>query len=203
MRGTSTRWAGALAALALAVPVATAHGHPADWMYDAAGGRSDQVGAVSGGVSMFTQREQALPGSFDLVGHNPLLNRGMNAALAVHKQYAYIGSRTDGKNGNANNAGVMVVDVSNPTSPFIAHQMGPPYEGNPGESSRELRVWRSQEVLIVLHTNCGGATAHVCSVAEPLELQATTTSPARTPRRRSCCTRTPWTRTSSSSGRTR
>ena len=162
MRGTSTRWAGALAALALAVPVATASGHPADWMYDAEGGRSDQVGAVSGGVSMFTQREQALPGSFDLVGHNPLMNRGMNAALAVHKQYAYIGSRTDGKNGNANNAGVMVVDVSNPTSPFIAHQMGPPYEGNPQESSRELRVWRSQEILIVLHTNCGGTTAHVC-----------------------------------------
>ena len=125
-------------------------------MYDAEGGRPDQVGAVSGGVSMFTQREQALPGSFTLVGHDPLLNRGMNAALAVHKQYAYVGSRTDGKNGNANNAGVMVVDVQDPTKPFIAHQMGPPYEGNPQESSRELRVWRSQEVLIVLHTNCGG-----------------------------------------------
>ena len=24
-------------------------------------------------------------------------------------------------------------------------------------------MWRSQEVLIVLHTNCGGATAHVCT----------------------------------------
>ena len=80
---------------------------------------------------MFTQREQALAGSFTQVGHEPLLNRGMNAALAVHEQYAYIGSRTDGKNGNANNAGVMVVDVKDPSKPFIAHQMGPPYEGNP------------------------------------------------------------------------
>ena len=162
MRGT--RWVGTLAVLALAVPVATAQGHPADWMYDAGGARSKQVGAVTGGVSMFTQREQALAGSFTQLGHEPLLNRGMNAALAVHKQYAYVGSRTDGKNGNANNAGVMVVDVKDPTKPFIAHQMGPPYEGNPGESSRELRVWRSQEVLIVLHTNCGGLTAHVCSI---------------------------------------
>ncbi len=111
---------------------------------------------------MFTQREQALAGSFTQVGHEPLLNRGMNAALAVHKQYAYVGSRTDGKNGNANHAGVMVVDVKDPAKPFIANEMGPPYEGNPQESSRELRVWRSQDVLIVLHTNCGGATAHLC-----------------------------------------
>ena len=54
------------------------------------------------------------------------------------------------------------MDVANPARPFIANQMGPPYEGNPQESSRELRVWRSQDILIVLHTNCGGATAHVC-----------------------------------------
>ena len=36
------------------------------------------------------------PGSFELVGHDPLLSRGMNAALAVHGDYAYVGSRTDG-----------------------------------------------------------------------------------------------------------
>ena len=100
-------------------------------MYDAEGGRPDQVGAVSGGVSMFTQREQALPGSFTQVGHEPLLNRGMNAALAVHKQYAYVGSRTDGKNGNANNAGVMVVDVQESGEAVHRAPDGPPYEGNP------------------------------------------------------------------------
>jgi hypothetical protein len=37
-------------------------------------------------------------GSIKQVGHEPLLNRGMNAALAIHGRYAYIGSRTDGSN---------------------------------------------------------------------------------------------------------
>ena len=35
-------------------------------------------------------------GSLEEVGHDPLLDRGMNAAMAVHGDYAYIGSRTDG-----------------------------------------------------------------------------------------------------------
>src|SRR5687767_1208601 len=34
---------------------------------------------------------------FELVGHSPLLDRGMNAALAVRGDYAYVGSRTDGQ----------------------------------------------------------------------------------------------------------
>jgi hypothetical protein len=76
----------------------------------------------------------------------------------------YVGSRTDGKNNNANHAGVFIVDAQDPAHPFITKEMGPPYEGLPGESSRELRVWRSQNVLIVLHTNCGGNGAHQCSI---------------------------------------
>ena len=112
--------------------------------------------------------DEAAPGSFQLVGHNPLGNRGMNAALAIHGNYAYIGSRTDGKAGNANHMGIMVVDISNPASPTTVREIGPPLEGNPGESSRELRVWKSQDILIVLHTNCGqihacGATSSVNS----------------------------------------
>ena len=102
-------------------------------------------------------------GHLEEVGHDPLFNRGMNAALAVHGDYAYVGSRTDGKENNANRAGIMVVDVSDPGDPEVAYEIGPPNEGNPGESSRELRVWRSQDVLVVLHTNCGGASAHLCS----------------------------------------
>jgi hypothetical protein len=35
-------------------------------------------------------------GSIMQVGHESLMNRGMNAAIAVHGDYAYIGSRTDG-----------------------------------------------------------------------------------------------------------
>jgi hypothetical protein len=99
-------------------------------------------------------------GSLTLVGHNPLMNRGMNAALAIHGNYAYIGSRTDGKAGNQNHMGIMVVDISNPAQPNIVREIGPPLEGNQGESSRELRVWKSQDILIVLHTNCG--QIHAC-----------------------------------------
>ena len=108
------------------------------------------------------------------------MGRGMNAAIAVHKRYVYVGSRTDGKNNNANHAGVFIVDAQDPAHPFITKEMGPPYEGLPRESSRELRVWRSQNVLIVLHTNCGGNGAHQCP-SEPHVVHASTTSPARTP----------------------
>jgi hypothetical protein len=31
-------------------------------------------------------------GSFELVGHDPLLNRGMNAAIATRGDYVYVGS---------------------------------------------------------------------------------------------------------------
>jgi hypothetical protein len=103
-------------------------------------------------------------GTFKLVGHEPLFNRGMNAALAVHGDYAYVGSRTDGKPADANltRGGVMVVDVSDPAAPVVANEMATPNEGNGGESARELRVWRSQDILIVLHTNCGAGNAHIC-----------------------------------------
>ena len=35
-------------------------------------------------------------GSLTEVGSEPLLNRGMNSAMAINGDYAYIGSRTDG-----------------------------------------------------------------------------------------------------------
>ena len=38
------------------------------------------------------------------VGHEPLKNRGMNAAIAVHEDYAYVGSRTDGGHGDPRRA---------------------------------------------------------------------------------------------------
>ena len=110
MRGARTRWlVGAAATLALAVPVATASAHRADFMFT--GDVAKQVGAYQDGTSMFTQRAPDTPGSFTLVGHEPLESRGMNAAIAVHKRYVYVGSRTDGKNNNANHAGIMIVDA--------------------------------------------------------------------------------------------
>jgi hypothetical protein len=86
-----------------------------------------------------------------LIGHTPLLNRGMNSALAVYGNYAYVGSRTDGSHPDA---GVLVVDISNPANPQVVYQIGPPLEGILGQTSRELRVWPDQELLIVLNFDC-------------------------------------------------
>jgi LVIVD repeat len=101
-------------------------------------------------------------GSLTQVGHEPLLNRGMNAALAVHGDYAYIGSRTDGGHVGMPHGGLMIVDISDPSEPTLLTEE--PLFAAPGESSRELRVWRSQDVLIVLNTNCGvGDALHHCT----------------------------------------
>src|ERR671915_484785 len=105
--------------------------------------------------------QSAKTGSLEQVGHEPLMNRGMNAAIAIHGDYAYIGSRTDGGHEGMPHGGVMVVDISDPSDPAL---LGPPFDAKPGESSRELRVWKSQDILIVLNTNCGaGPTLHHCS----------------------------------------
>jgi hypothetical protein len=100
-------------------------------------------------------------GSFTQVGHEPLMSRGMNAAMAIHGDYAYIGSRTDGAHEGMPHGGIMVVDISNPRHPELLTDE--PLYAATGESSRELRVWQSQEILIVLNTNCGGAGAHLCT----------------------------------------
>jgi hypothetical protein len=105
-------------------------------------------------------------GALELVGHSPLNNRGMNAALAIKGDYAYVGSRTDAKANNANGAGVLVVDIKDPSAPTVVGAIGPPDEANPGESSRELRIWPEQNLLIVmtLFSNCG--EIHACTPTE-------------------------------------
>jgi hypothetical protein len=111
-------------------------------------------------VSFGSAPQSPATGSLTQVGHEPLLNRGMNAAIAIQGDYAYIGSRTDAHEGLPM-GGIMVVDISDPSSPKL---VGGPFDANPGESSRELRVWRSQDILIVLNTNCGvGPTLHWCT----------------------------------------
>jgi hypothetical protein len=100
-------------------------------------------------------------GSFELIGHSPLLQRGMNAAPTIYGNYAYIGSRTDGRH---TDAGVLVVDISNPANPQVVHQIGPPEEGLVGQTSRELRVWPDQELLLVMNVDCG-AVLHDCGQA--------------------------------------
>jgi hypothetical protein len=104
----------------------------------------------------------AQEGSLNTVGREPLMKRGMNAAAAIHGDYAYIGSRTDGGHEGMPHGGVMVVDISNPSE---LNLLGPPFDAKAGESSRELRVWRTQDILIVLNTNCGvGDTLHHCTL---------------------------------------
>ena len=97
-------------------------------------------------------------GSFELIGHSPLLQRGMNAAPAINGNYAYIGSRTDGRHADA---GVLVLDISNLANPQVIYQIGPPEEGLVGQTSRELRVWPDQELLLVMNVDCD-AVLHDC-----------------------------------------
>ena len=101
-------------------------------------------------------------GRFREVGHEALENRGMNAALAVHGDYAYVGSRTDGGHAGQPQGGLMVVDISKPHKPELVTEE--PLDPRPGESTRELRTWRSKDLLIVLNTNCGvGDQLHHCT----------------------------------------
>jgi hypothetical protein len=100
------------------------------------------------------------------VGHDPLFGRGMNAGLAVHGGFAYVGNRTDGSEGHRH-PGVLVVDVSEPARPKVVGEIAPPDEGNPGESSRELRIWPDQDLLIVLNMPCGGSTHRCAGGARP------------------------------------
>jgi len=92
-----------------------------------------------------------MPGHFELLGHDPLMNRGMNAAIAVKDHYVYVGYRSDGSHLNS---GVMVVDAGDPAHPKVVHQIGPPDEGNVAESSRELRILPQQNLLLVLNHGC-------------------------------------------------
>jgi hypothetical protein len=109
---------------------------------------------------------QERTGSIEQVGHEPLMNRGMNSAIAVHGDYAYVGSRTDGSHAGQPQGGIMVVDISRPRRPELLTET--PIDAKAGESSRELRIWRSQDILIVLNTNCGaGPRLHHCSTTAP------------------------------------
>jgi hypothetical protein len=101
----------------------------------------------------------AMPGRLELLGHDPLLNRGMNAAIAVKGRYVYVGNRTDGTHLDAE---VLIVDVGDPAHPAIAGRIGPPNEANPGESSRELRILPDKDILMVLNHPCSEAI-HRCA----------------------------------------
>ncbi len=93
-----------------------------------------------------------------LVGHSPLQHRGLNSALAVDGDVAYVGYRGDGTHAQA---GIAIVDISDPTDPTLTSIFQPDEETEQGESSRELRIWPQQDLLIVLDFHCD-PVAHAC-----------------------------------------
>jgi hypothetical protein len=159
MRDVAT--AGAIAALLVLPAAASAHDIDSGGSADLLHRLTEPIPAATG-----AQSGAALPlplagasGSFELVGHSPLRNRGMNAAHAVWGDYAYVGSRSDGTHLDA---GVLVVDVSAPADPRVVGEIGPPNEGNVGETSREMRILPDQQLLAVLNHACSEAI-HRCA----------------------------------------
>ncbi len=117
--------------------------------------------------------------NFTLVGHSPLADRGMNAALALYSHFVYIGNRTDGSSrcgvGDPRipvsgldscphaSPGIAVVDVADPANPTIVGEFATELTTgvNLGQTSRELRVWPDQGLLMVMYFRCS-AVIHAC-----------------------------------------
>lgn len=120
------------------------------------------------------------PPRLELVGHSDLGGRGMNAALAVAGETVYVGSRIDG---DGRDAGVLIVDVSDPSAPDVVGAIGPPEEGLPGMSSRELRAVADLDLLVVLNIRCS-PDLHGCAdeAAEPENFRFYDISDRRAPR---------------------
>jgi hypothetical protein len=117
--------------------------------------------------------------NFELVGHEPLFARGMNAAIANFDNYIYVGNRTDGSSrcGEGDprrettgidscphpHPGVLVVDVSSPAAPHVVGEFGIEFTtgANVGQTARELRVWPEQGLLMVMYFRCS-SVIHSC-----------------------------------------
>ena len=122
--------------------------------------------------------------NFRLVGHEPLFNRGMNAALAVYSEprrhghgagrsrkgearsFAYVGNRTDGGKPNHTRPGILVVDTSRPGHPKVVNEIGSPHASQPGITTRELRVWPQRKLLMVMTFRCS-SVIHDCVAPDP------------------------------------
>ncbi len=126
--------------------------------------------------SAFSQR--TVPGTslnFELVGQNPLFDRGLNAAPAIFDHFLYVGNRTDGSStcgvGDPRagsgvpcphpDPGILILDIADPSNPTIVGEMGPPFAGNVGISTRELRVWPQKKLLMVMNFRCS-SFIHAC-----------------------------------------
>src|SRR2546422_1894223 len=112
--------------------------------------------------------------NFQLVGSNPLFARGMNAAIASFDHYIYVGNRTDGSDtcgiGDPRRGvtpcphphpGILIVDVADPATPTVVGEIGSPYAGQVGITTRELRVWPQKKLLMVTTFRCS-SVIHAC-----------------------------------------
>ncbi|MFL5799909.1 MAG: LVIVD repeat-containing protein [Actinomycetota bacterium] len=134
---------------------------------------SGDVGVGAGGGTPGTAS------NFMLVGTNPLFGRGMNAAIASYDHYIYVGNRTDGSSrcgvGDPRidttgidscphpDPGVLVVDVADPATPTVVGEFGTEFVtgANLGQTSRELRVWPQQKLLMIMYFRCS-SVIHAC-----------------------------------------
>jgi hypothetical protein len=89
----------------------------------------------------------APPTGFDIVGHSALGGRGMNSALAIAGDVAYVGSRTDLEP-------VLIVDIADPANPAVVGAIRDANEAVAGISPRELRVLPDLDLLLVLNLQC-------------------------------------------------
>src|SRR5215472_7998388 len=113
--------------------------------------------------------------NFQVVGHNALFNRGMNAAATIFQNFLYVGNRTDGSSrcgfGDPRRTdpnfgldacphvhpGILILNVKDPTKPTVVGEIPAPLNtsGQPvGITSRELRVWSSARLLITMNFRC-------------------------------------------------
>jgi hypothetical protein len=99
--------------------------------------------------------------NFQVVGHNDLFARGMNAAPTIYGNYLYVGDRTDAS-GTHTHPGVQIVDITDPANPTVVGVIGPPQEDDVSQTARELRVWPEQGLLIVMNFRCS-TFIHACA----------------------------------------
>jgi hypothetical protein len=118
-----------------------------------------------------------------VVGSNPLFNRGLNAAATIYDHYIYIGNRTDGSSRCGFNdprrtagppyglntcphphPGILILDIADPTTPTVVGEIPAPLNssGLPvGVTSREVRVWPQAKLLITMNFRCS-SVLHAC-----------------------------------------
>src|SRR5215467_16014117 len=133
--------------------------------------------------------------NFQVVGQNPLFDRGMNAAATIFQNFIYIGNRTDGSSrcgfGDPRRTdlsfglnacphphpGILILNIQDPSNPTVVGEIPPPLNaaGLPkSETSRELRVWPRAQVLITMNFRCS-SVIHACvrsdDTAAPFDLK--------------------------------